>query len=432
MLGLISALFLASFPTGRVVEKVACTTHPENTYALYLPSAYTPERTWPIVIALDAGKQALDPMAAFRETAERHGVIVVSSWDSQSDTDSAPTVAAVRAMWDDVHERFAIDDHRVYFAGYSGTVRLSCYLAFNRPGAITGIIGASAGFPVDRRPKRDMQVLFFGTSGVHDFNYSELTALDAELDGLQLPHRVELFDGGHEWMPPRLADEALDWLELHATKDPERIAALWAADLARAKALESSGELVDAARIYRSLAKDYNKDEATTAAKRVEAMPEYAAKLKARRRSLDFEKATISRAEQILAREKDDLAVIDQLHIAALRKEAADSGEQALASGRVLSTLFGQTAFYKPHELKAQKQYAKALHYLRIAAAIRPESSRVHYNIAALCSLSGDRRGALDELQRAFAAGFTDLERLRNDPDFASLREEEGFRKLTQ
>lgn len=427
---MLPALLLAALPLGQVVEKVACTAHPEITYALYLPAAYTPERMWPIVIALDAGKQALDPMEAFRETAERHGVIVVSSWDSQSDTDAAPTVAAVRAMWDDVHERFAIDDHRVYFAGYSGTVRLSCYLAANRPGAITGIIGASAGFPFDHRPTRDTQVLFFGTSGMHDFNYSELTALDVELDGLHLPHRVEFFEGGHEWMPPRLADEALDWMELHATKDPQRIAALRDADLARAKALEASGELVDGARIYRSIERDYDAAEASASATSIEALPEYGAKLKARRRALDFEKATISRAEQILAREADDAAAIDQLHIAALRKEAATKDEHGLAAGRVLSILFGQTAFYQPHELKAQKQYARALRYLRIAAAIRPESSRVHYNIAALCALSGDRRGALDELQRAVALGFRELDRLRQDPDFESLREDEGFRKL--
>src|SRR5207244_202111 len=106
---LFPALLLAALPLGHVVEKVACAAHPEITYALYLPAAYTPERKWPILIALDAGKQALDPMNAFRETAERHGVIVVSSWDSQSDTDSAPSVAAVRAMWDDIHERFNVD-----------------------------------------------------------------------------------------------------------------------------------------------------------------------------------------------------------------------------------------------------------------------------------------------------------------------------------
>src|SRR5260221_2465001 len=254
------ALIAEEFAAGKVVEKVACSAQPKIVYALYLPSGYTPEKKWPIVYALDASKLALDPMEVFHDAAERHGVIVVSSYDSASDTDTAPTLTAVRAMWDDPHARFSSDDHRVYFAGYSGTVRISCYLAIGRPGAITGIIGASAGFPMDRRPKRDTDFLFFGTSGIKDFNYSELHALDVEMNGLQLPHRIEYFSGGHEWMPAPLADEALDWMELRpmmagpTPKDDARIAALWTTDLGRAKALESAGQILASAPGARALA----------------------------------------------------------------------------------------------------------------------------------------------------------------------------------
>lgn len=434
------ALRAENLPAGKVVEKVACSAQPQITYALYLPSGYTPEKKWPIVYALDASRLALDPMEVFHDAAERHGVIVVSSYDSASDTDPAPTVTAVRAMWDDTHARFSIDDRRVYFAGYSGTVRISCYLAISRPGSITGIIGASAGFPMDRRPKRDTDVLFYGTSGIKDFNYSELHALDVEMNGLRLPHRIEYFSGGHEWMPAPLVDEALDWMELRSIiagttpKDEGRIAALWSADLARAKALEAAGEIVDAARAYRAIAGDYtglrDTAEATAAAARVEALPDYAPKLKARQRALKTEETTIAQSQRVIALEKDDAAAIDQLHITMLRKQASGTGEDALAALRILNTLWGQTAHYIPTDLRAGKQYTRAIHYLNIAAAIRPESPRVHYNLAAMHCLAGDKRGALAELQHALTLGFDQLDYLRKDEDFASLREDEGFKKL--
>ncbi len=434
------ALAAEELPAGRVIEKVACRAEPKIAYALYLPSGYTAQKKWPIVFALDAGRQALDPMEVFHETAERHGVIVVSSYDSASDTDTAPTVAAVRAMWDDTHERFSIDDRRIYFAGYSGTVRISCYLAIGRPGAITGIIGASAGFPMDRRPKRDTDFLFFGTSGIKDFNYSELHALDTEMNGLRLPHRIEYFGGGHEWMPAPLVDEALDWMELRSMiagttpKDQARLAALWSADLGRAKALESAGELVDAARIYRAIAADYaglrDTPEATAAAARVEALPDYAPTLKARQRALKTEETAIAQSQRVIAMEKDDAAAIDQLHITMLRRQAAGTGEDALAALRILNTLWGQCAHYIPTDLRAQKQYTKAEHYLAIAAAIRPESPWSHYNRAAVRCLAGNKRGALEELQRAFSLGFDRIDYLQKDEAFAPLRDDEGFRKL--
>ena len=41
-------------PRGRVIEKIVCKSAPDQSYALYLPAAYTPEKRWPVLYALDA------------------------------------------------------------------------------------------------------------------------------------------------------------------------------------------------------------------------------------------------------------------------------------------------------------------------------------------------------------------------------------------
>ena len=42
-------------PRGRVIDRVACKSSVTQSYALYLPSAYSPDRTWPVLYAFDAG-----------------------------------------------------------------------------------------------------------------------------------------------------------------------------------------------------------------------------------------------------------------------------------------------------------------------------------------------------------------------------------------
>jgi len=53
------------------------------------------------------------------------------------------------------------------------------------------------------------------------------------------------------------------------------------------------------------------------------------------------------------------------------------------------------------------------------------------YNIAASCSLLGERDNALHWVETSVALGFSDLGAMRSDRDFASLRDDATFRTLT-
>jgi len=59
-----------------------------------------------------------------KDAAERHGYIVLGSNNSRNrswkvDAESAP------AMFEDTHTRRALDERRIYFAGFSGGARVS-------------------------------------------------------------------------------------------------------------------------------------------------------------------------------------------------------------------------------------------------------------------------------------------------------------------
>ena len=40
---------------GRILDRVACNASQDQTYSLYLPSAYDPGRAWPVIFAFDDG-----------------------------------------------------------------------------------------------------------------------------------------------------------------------------------------------------------------------------------------------------------------------------------------------------------------------------------------------------------------------------------------
>lgn len=211
-----------SLPRGEVVERVWANS--AHSYALYLPSAWTAERRWPVLVMLDPGGRATLLVERFREAAERHGWVLMSAYDVRNggpDT-LALNDAAVDAMLVAAQQRFALDAERLYFAGFSGMARYGWRIAVALDGQAAGLIGMGAGFP-------DVPALwgamlrgakpfpFFGIVGMRDPNLREMEDADAALGATAFPHRLALFDGEHEWPPAAAAAEAIDWLERQRT-----------------------------------------------------------------------------------------------------------------------------------------------------------------------------------------------------------------------
>jgi predicted esterase len=439
----------SEFPLGKLVEKVACAGHPEQTYALYLPSSYRPGRRWPILYAFDARGEAKVPAEAFQAAAETWGWIVVSSYNTASDGPMEPNFTAMRAMWSDTHARFAIDDKRVYAAGFSGTVRFACILGLSAPGSLAGIFGAGAGFPNDVTPKADNPFVFFGTVGDHDFNYYEMMELDRKMDALHLPHRIELWEGPHDWPPAALAGQGIAWLELAAMKSGlrEKVPALiepqWTADRDRARAQEVAGKLWQAHHTWEAMAAGYaglrDITEAQKRAEEIAAGDAFKKQAKERQDRIAHDMKQLAEGPQILAKANvggepmTPAQVANELKVPQLkaRLESADP-EERLSAQRIINTLLAQTSFYIPQALLAKKEYDRTVFMLSVAAQIKPESSKVWVLIAAAHARKGKagHKKALEALHKAVDLGLSDPSVLEEEPAFADLRQDEGYRQI--
>jgi dienelactone hydrolase len=241
---------------GTFVEKVASAKDPTQTYTLYLPKAYTPQRRWPLLFVFDPRGRGTMAAEIFKEAAERFGWIIASSDNTRSDGPWEPNRRAILAMWPDVLTRYAVDEKRIYAAGFSGGAGVATVVA-TTTGHVAGIIAAGA--PDPGESEKTPSVAWFGAAGRVDFNFLDAKSTDDRMRRASNPRRLEYFEGGHQWLPRAMAVRAAGWLEALAMKDGRRArdaqlaGELRDADVAAARALEDAGRLTEASRVYSSV-----------------------------------------------------------------------------------------------------------------------------------------------------------------------------------
>ncbi len=428
-------------PRGVLIEKVPCVRDATQTYTLYLPTAYDPERPTPVLLVFDPRGRGTLAADLFRPAAERYGWIVLSSNDTRSDGPWEPNAKAVNAMWPELGLRYTVDPKRIYAAGFSGGAIVAWVLS-QETHQVAGIIGASGRLPANV-PTRQIDAAHFGTAGEADFNFLEMRRIDDLLAERDVPHRLEIFAGRHQWMPQRLATTAVGWMELLAMRrglrpaDPELVGELFAADLAAAREAESAGEPLTALRRYESIARTYAGLHDTAAvekaARELAGSRGVAEARRAEARGDKFERQQIA----FVARRIDALGDPDrpvspdllagELRLDDLRAKAAAGGYAGAAARRVLEEIYTQTSFYLTREALAAEDYGRARLLLSVALRIHPEAAVPWYNLACAEARLGHSGPALDALAEAFAQGFGDREKARTDPDLASLHDDPRF-----
>ncbi len=212
----LTALTASAQRLGRVVDSVKCLADPSQSYALYVPLRYAPERSWPVIFAFDPRASGRVPVEIYQAAAEKFGYLVAGSNNSRNGSWTVSMTAA-QAMINDVLDNFQVDRKRLYTAGMSGGARVALGIALNS-NRMAGVIASSAGYP-DSKPRKTLPFALFGTAGTEDFNLLEMRQLDRTL---ATPHRVTVFDGGHVWLSSALAVEAVEWMELEAMKSGRR------------------------------------------------------------------------------------------------------------------------------------------------------------------------------------------------------------------
>ena len=428
---------------GHLVEGMACRSDPGQTYTLYLPAAWVADRAWPTLLVFDPRGRSASSAELFRPAAEELGWVVLSSNDTRSDGPMEPNVRAVQALWGEVQGRWSTDPRRLYLAGFSGGGTLAWEVA--RRAAVAGVIVAGAPWEKGRFEEA-FAFASFGAAGTTDFNYAAMRSAHARFREWGIPERLALFEGGHAWMPPAVAGEALAWLELQAMKGGRRerdesfIGRQMDDGLARAGELESEGRPLEALRRLEALIATFEglgaADAARREAERLRGLPATTGALETEARWDRYEEEMGHRHERALldlmrGEPPFRVAVLrSDMRLEELQRRAAATGYEAVVARRILGTVATRGGFYTGRELLARGDVARAAAVLELATEAAPGRPGLWYNLACARARSGEKGRALDALEEAVVLGFRDRALLATDRDLDSLRGEERFQAL--
>ena len=439
------------FRIGDVTENVVSNSDPGQQYAVFLPSNYDPDFKAPVLFLMDPRGRAAIPMALFREAADRYGFVMLSSYNTLSDADSAFAAndKALSAMLVDARTRLSVDAKRFYLVGFSGTAHYSWTIAPNLDGRLAGIMGVGGGLPAYSDPiqkalKMIYPFAFFATAGMADFNFDGVRYLDESLDQTAYAHRLVTHDGDHAWPPKHIADAAVEWFHLQAIRtgladrDDVILDAIREKYLSEAAALETSGKLVDAYRRYREIVQDFDGlGGVSEAEKRFEALGRNRSVKRGLKRRTDLTRKVIEYKLEVrdfyldyrtVKKRPSTKSALKRLDVDKLTKKAnSDDVEESFAAKRMLATVFVNTGFYEPRDYFRGMDYARAAGMLRIAMAVNPDVPRVCYQLARAAAQLKSLDEAFEALTCGSNASWATKELIEDDELLAPLRADSRY-----
>ena len=434
---------------GQTIPKVVCSGNPAQSYALYVPSGYSATNPSAIIYVFDPAARGAVAVEAIRRAAEQYGYIVAASNTSRNGSTASSSEAA-NAIFQDTHQRFAIDDRRIYMAGFSGGARVATQFALMCKTCIAGVIANGAGFPQSAAPKSNFGFAYFLAIGNADFNFGEMVELRSQLEQVHANYRIHVFEGSHEWAPDPAWQDALRWMNLQAmrsgalARDPKVIQQIFQEEQERARALESSGNVLPAERDYESIARDFDglTDVASLKARVSELKGSKAFKAgeKQERSELDQQARLTDRASsqiQGIATNNTDLTTYADIKrtMLSLKEDLSKApnppDSHALVLKRALGQLVVQAYEAGEHNMET-RNYVAALAYFDLVAAGAKSPGGALFERARAYAAQGDAKKCLAELKQAQAGGFHDVSALdaaefnpyRQLPEFQSLASE--------
>jgi len=438
----------APLPTGQIVESVQCIADPQQGYALYLPSGYAPAKAWPIIYAFDPLAYGKTPVRLYKDAAEKYGYIIAASNNSRNfQADEASRAA--QAVWEDTHTRFTLDPKRIYMMGFSGGARVATSLAIHcEPCAIAGVISHGAGYPITSPPSEKDRFAYFAFVGDQDFNWPEIMELRQKKEELSAAYKLKVFPGEHQWAPPAIFEEALEWLQLKAMQagslPPNQafIDQLFAKTLKEAEDATAHKDAMAEFEAYRSLAFDFSglKD-----------VSQYQTKLAAMKASPDLKQAQ-KKEDEAIAQQRSltqELsanltqvgeagldtqpslysAIVDGMTGLKIKADHAKSEETRLVLLRSFHDLWAQGIEAGQSELE-NKRFSKAEYYFQLMSTISPNEPWPSLLLAETSAARGDKKRAFKDLHEAVKRGLKNPDAVDKDTNLQSLRSEPEFQEI--
>lgn len=404
----------APFVSGQIIEDIPSDRDSSQTFTLYLPTAYSSEESWPIVVLMDPRGNSAYPLRKLLPAAEELGYILASSDNTASDVDGDPNTPAVNAVLGTLMPLLSIDDRRIYLFGMSGTARIAWALAYAAIPHIAGVAGFGAGPPPDMdleaaQSQYGAPFVFYGGAGDQDFNHAELVLLEGRLRRLGFRYRTAYYAGRHGWpTSDSQFTEALSWLHLMAMRrELIPIDEVWAGReyefrLAEARRTEDAGEIRSAWQEYAALSADFggllDASKSTDRARALSAKGEVkewrSRRLELARAHMSYNAAAGAWLRSAQTSDPDLDSALRALSLDSLKAAADDVADPdgASAARRALADLYSLTSFYFARYHLDRQDWTRARLVLEVSNEIFPGTQRVCGQLARVAAELGEEQ----------------------------------------
>lgn len=236
---------------GAVVDSIKVNDSISETFALFLPTAFTTERAWPVVFVFDPEGRGRAATQLFRQGAEEQGYIIVASNNIAKKDSLLNNLKVASRMMTTTFNYLPIDQNGVYTAGFAEGAEVASAVSavFNN---VQGVIGAGGIWMNPDFLKKDNKFSFLGISGTRDPRLYNMEEMVKFLNSNGYPSALYKVDGGHEWPGTNTISSVLANFTLQAmakgyrTKDPQVVENLFQFDIAVAESLRRQLEFYEA------------------------------------------------------------------------------------------------------------------------------------------------------------------------------------------
>ncbi len=427
------------FKPGVVYDTVKCVRHPDESYALALPSQYDAGKRFPVLFLFDAQARGGLPVKRYQPLADSFGIILVASNNSKNGLTAPERNRIIYHFMEDVEKRFALDARRIYTGGFSGGARIAAGIGLTNTG-VAGTIGCAAGFP-QLRQITNKQLAYVSIVGNTDFNYIEIEQLARQLDAARWRHCLLVFNGHHQWPPLKTMKMAFYFLQTDAmrrqlipvdTNILQRLKKIFDKERMNARREDNlllQGQTDKTAIAFLEKLTDvsvYRKEEAV-----LQKNPVWQ---KQQSRQAALLKQEQQRQQQLARALQTEPAAWwkKTLQDLAQEKKAARWPARKLMVQRLFNYLSLMGYLYTDGSLK-NRQWEEARKYLMIYRFVDPDNPEVYFLQARLFAMTGEPPAKiLAALQTAADKGFYDVKKLNTDPLFVTLYNNPRFRKIRQ
>jgi predicted esterase len=433
---------------GTVIPRVTCLGDATQSYALYLPSNYSPDRRWPIIYAFDPFARGKVPVELYKDAAEKFGYIVVGSNNARNGP-GAEEMAAAEADWADTHRRLVIDKDRVYTTGLSGGARfatsfaLYCYTC-----SVAGVIAHGATYPVKEGLPANDHFLYYVAIGDQDFNFPEAAALREKKEERRAEFKVKVYPGPHQWAPPDVVEDAVEWLELKAMQagkekpDSGFVQQQLARTQAEASQAEQKGDALAQFYAVRSLAFDFK---GLVDVSRFQEQLEVLKKSKSLKQARREENQQIDKQRSLTASASADIAQLGQIGpeqvslakqrvisvFSDLHRQAKSDSRNHDVYVRAINELYIQGMEDGQQEFRTS-EFPHAADYFELMADVVPDQSWPLLLLAETQVRMGNKKAAIKALEQAAKRGIKSPDSLTKDPELAPLSSDDTFQKIVE